>query len=103
MVDENGPECRARPPKLWSVLLGSPARKSAPGSPVRGRLTCHGEARGGEVQDEAQDRPDPVWLGHHRREGVRPRRDHPAWWQGGKAEEAAVQSRLWHIAHHLAR
>src|SRR6266700_3105141 len=23
--------------------------------------------------------------------------------RGGKAEEAAVQSRLWHLAHHLAR
>ncbi len=30
-------------------------------------LACRSEARD-EVQNAAQDRPDPVWLGHHRRE-----------------------------------
>jgi hypothetical protein len=30
------------------------------------------------VHDAARDRPDPVWLGHHRREGLHPRRAHPA-------------------------
>jgi hypothetical protein len=29
---------------------------------VRGRLACRMEGRGGDVWDEAQDRPDPVWL-----------------------------------------
>jgi hypothetical protein len=39
------------------------------------------------VQDEAQDRPDTVWLGHHRREGVRTRRAHPAWRRGAKRKK----------------
>jgi hypothetical protein len=37
---------------------------------VYGRTAAAGEARD-EVQDAAQDRPDPVWLGHHRWEGLR--------------------------------
>jgi hypothetical protein len=37
---------------------------------VYGRTAAAGEARD-EVHDAAQDRPDPIWLGHHRREDLR--------------------------------
>jgi hypothetical protein len=39
------------------------------------------------VHDAAQDRPDTIWLGHHRREGVRPRRAHPARRRAGEAKK----------------
>jgi hypothetical protein len=45
------------------------------------------EAKGAGVCDAAQDRPDRVWLGNHRREGLRARRAHPAWRQGGKRKK----------------
>jgi Asp-tRNA(Asn)/Glu-tRNA(Gln) amidotransferase A subunit family amidase len=34
------------------------------------RTAAAGAARD-EVHDAAQDRPDPIWLGHHRREDLR--------------------------------
>jgi hypothetical protein len=41
-----------------------------------------------------------VWLGHPRRKGLRARRGHPASRPGGKAEEEAVQGRLWDVTYH---
>src|SRR5215218_8734066 len=96
--------------RCWTPAPPSWARRSAracasPGQPHRrsvyGRTAAAGEARD-EVHDAAQDRPDPIWLGHHRREGLHPRRAHPARRQGGEAQEEAVQGRLRDLAHHLA-
>ena len=81
-----------------SLCFSGAARATPPAG--LGRTAAAGEARD-EVHDAAQDRPDPIWLGHHRRQGLHPRRAHPARRSSGEAEEEAVQSRLRHLAHHL--
>jgi Asp-tRNA(Asn)/Glu-tRNA(Gln) amidotransferase A subunit family amidase len=61
-----------------ATILGKAVCESLcfPGQPephrrlVYGRTAAAGEAKD-KVNDAAQDRPDPIWLGHHRREDLR--------------------------------
>jgi hypothetical protein len=90
-----GPEIGSAGSVRWSRKRSSPTPAPEPTrSPRR-------QAGSGEVRDAAQDRPDTIWLGHHRRAGLRARRAHPARRQGREAQEEAVQGRPWHLAHHL--
>ena len=87
-----------RPFGLLVSLTRGPARR---GQGVDSGAGSARVARGGEGHG-AHDRPDTVRLGHHRRRGLHPRRDHPPRRSGGQAQEEAVQGRLRHLPYHLA-
>jgi hypothetical protein len=74
------------PSKPRSLLPGSRTAEASSAWSAYGRSPAACKARD-EVHNAAQDRPDPIWLGHHRREGVRARRAHPARRRGREAEE----------------